>query len=570
MEHLVEVGIDRIIRIGGRSTSKVLEGKNIRDIAINETKTRNEKQIIGSNFAEIENLEKLVQQTLKAAARSRTIKWANIERSIKKIFPNVHPQFSRVDKEGFKQVSKLDLLERWKTGLGENLGKLNRPLRDIGRILPVADHSIYRLALEDRETLLDHMVEKVRASFLGTISGVVEEEIGRRAQINNVHDEVDRRLLETADVIGVTTMGLAKRISVLQHVNAKVIICEEAGEVLEAHMLSTLIPSVEHLIQIGDPQQLRPQISDFKLSVESQEGRMYQLDRSQFERLTVVKQGDRRFPVAQLNVQRRMRPQIAGLIRNTLYPGLKDHVTVESLPDVVGIRKNVFWYDHTNHEDCGNSAARQRSQSNFWEVEMVHALVRHIVRQGVYSSQDIAVLTPYVGQLQKLRAVMRKDFEIVLSERDDETLAKDGFVEDLALESEPKPPPKRLVEKKKMSDLLRIATVDNFQGEEAKVIVVSLVRSNNENRVGFLKTTNRINVLLSRAQHGMYLFGNSQTYSRIPMWSQVIDILRENNSIGEALALCCPRHLETEILVTKPEDFALLSPEGGCREPCNR
>ena len=67
------------------------------------------------------------------------------------------------------------------------------------------------------------------------------------------------------------------------------------------------------------------------------------------------------------------------------------------------------------------------------------------------------------------------------------------------------------LEKKKLSELLRVATVDNFQGEEAKVIIVSLVRSNNEKKVGFLRTTNRINVLLSRAQHGMYLIGNADT-----------------------------------------------------------
>lgn len=59
---------------------------------------------------------------------------------------------------------------------------------------------------------------------------------------------------------------------------------------------------------------------------------------------------------------------------------------------------------------------------------MTAALVRHIVRQGAYSSSDIAVLTPYSGQLQKLRLHMRKEFEISLSDRDEEVLAKDGFI----------------------------------------------------------------------------------------------------------------------------------------------
>lgn len=42
---------------------------------------------------------------------------------------------------------------------------------------------------------------------------------------------------------------------------------EEAGQVLEAHSLATLVPSVEHLIMIGDPQQLRPTINNYSTSV---------------------------------------------------------------------------------------------------------------------------------------------------------------------------------------------------------------------------------------------------------------------------------------------------------------
>jgi superfamily I DNA and/or RNA helicase len=55
------------------------------------------------------------------------------------------------------------------------------------------------------------------------------------------------------------------------------------------------------------------------------------------------------------------------------------------------------------------------------------------------------------------------------------------------------------VQKTTLLNALRIATVDNFQGEEAKVIVVSLVWNNDKRKCGFLKTSNRINVLLSRA-----------------------------------------------------------------------
>src|SRR5258708_2330707 len=107
--------------------------------------------------------------------------------------------------------------------------------------------------------------------------------------------------------------------------------------------------------------------------------------------------------------------------------------------------------------------------------------------------------------------------------------------------------------------MLRIATVDNFQGEEAKVIIVSLVRSNKEKKVGFLRTTNRINVLLSRAQHGMYLIGNTDTYSNVPMWAQVLHMLQATDSVGKAIGLCCPRHLDTEMQAFEPIDFEKLS-----------
>ena len=55
---------------------------------------------------------------------------------------------------------------------------------------------------------------------------------------------------------------------------------------------------------------------------------------------------------------------------------------------------------------------------------------------------------------------------------------------------------------------VRVTTVDNYQGEENDVIILSLVRSNQEGSVGFLGTDNRVCVALSRARNGFYAFGN--------------------------------------------------------------
>lgn len=574
MEHLIEVGIEKVVRIGSQSKSTILEGKNLRLVSKSESRTKSEGYAVAMAIQAQEAQEKKIKKILSALHGSQKRRdWANIKAYLSSMHPRIHRQFDRVDEDGFTTIGG-EPFDNWAGGrLPDESNGVSA--KTIEQLLAQATRNVYSVSTHDRKRLVAHWVEDIRDEKSNELFDEVKAAEKAQQETINVYDEVDRRILQTADVIGVTTSGLAKRIAVLQHVKCKVVICEEAGEVMEPHMLSALLPSVEHFIQIGDHQQLRPQINNYDLSLESQQGSLYQLDRSQFERLSNGEPGRSVFPVAQLNVQRRMRPQISTLIRETMYHRLLDHETTKALPDVVGMRKNVFWLDHDNFEEGTRADEQQRSQSNLWEVDMTHALVRHIVRQGIYSSTDIAVLTPYTGQLQKLRAKMRNDFEIVLSERDQETLVKEGFhTEEATLETNQtsshlnagtKP-----LEKRKMSELLRIATVDNFQGEEAKVIIISLVRSNKERRVGFLRTKNRINVLLSRAQHGMYLIGNTDTYSNVPMWAQVHDMLQGTNAVGKALGLCCPRHTDTEIQVVQPEDFTRLSPEGGCQLTCDR
>jgi len=551
----------------------------LRVVSKGESKSKTEGYLLAMTYQALEKEEKTTRKLLGLLhGITKRREWANMKTYLLQRHPLIHRQFLRIDEDGFKTVGR-DPFDIW---MSDNLvasqeqpGGLNRPAILIPGLLAQARQNVHSISRDDRHRLVAHWVEEIRADATDELFESVNEAKRLQKELTNVHDEVDRRVLQTADVIGVTTTGLARRMATLQRIRSKVIICEEAGEVMEPHMISALLPSVEQFIQIGDHEQLRPQINNFKLSLESQHGQPYQLDRSQFERLSVGEPGRYAFPLAQLNVQRRMRPEISSLIRHTIYPRLIDHEDTKRFPDVVGMRNNVFWLDHENMEEGAQADVHQKSHSNLWEVDMVHALVRHVLRQGVYSSTDIAVLTPYTGQLQRIRTKMRNDFEVVLSERDKETLEKEGLAVDeasteinqasLHADSEARP-----LQKKKMSELLRVATVDNFQGEEAKVVIVSLVRSNKVRKVGFLKTTNRINVLVSRAKHGMYLIGNADTYSNQPMWANIQSMLQGAGLVGKAFALCCPRHPDTEIQVFQPDDFARLSPEGGCQLACDR
>jgi len=546
-------------------------------VSQSEPKTRSERYLLGSTFGALEKEELSIRSILGVLQTGgQRPGWVTLKRYLQLRHGRIYAQFSRIDRDGFEKVGA----EPFDVWLEENPSKgkavTERATRTVSELLIAARSNVNSLSSTERHALVKFWADELRTEKTDELFELVGNANKLRKTITNVHDDIDRRVLQTAAVIGVTTTGLARRITALQHVECKIVICEEAGEVMEPHMISALLPSVEHFIQIGDHQQLRPQINNFKqLSLESHQGKAYQLDRSQFERLSERVTGRPSFPVAQLNIQRRMRPDISMLIRETIYPRLKDHETTRKLPDVVGMRQNVYWLSHSNPEAGKQTDMQQKSHSNAWEVALTAALVRHIIRQGVYSSTDIAVLTPYGGQLQKLRTAMRNDFEIVISDRDQETLAKEGLdIENSSSDdgrmTASSERPNTSLQKKTLNELLRLATVDNFQGEEAKIVIVSLVRSNDIHKVGFLKTTNRINVLLSRAQHGMYLVGNAETYSKVPMWAQVLAMLRSKDSVGEALELCCPRHIDTKILVTEPEDFARLSPEGGCRLACDK
>jgi hypothetical protein len=397
----------------------MLEGYNLRDISKKETKTRTESYEIAMAYRDLEDCEMEATKLLgRLHAIYRKGEWSSLDRHLSQKYRKIHDQFQEVDSEGFTSVGPHPF-ERWKFGSkADKKQAATANTINLTNIIQKANTNVNSLNYPEKYALMKKWIDEVCFDIIASFSAVVDKATETQQRKSKIHDESDRRILQGADVIGVTTSGLAKRISLLKHVRCKVIICEEAGEVMEPHMISAMLPTIEHCIQIGDHEQMRPTINNFKeLSLESAHGLLYKLDRSQFERLSIGEKGRPSVPVAQLEVQRRMRPEVSTLIRETIYPRLSDHTSTLNLPDVMGMRKNMFWLDHRYLEnDRESDIHHSKSASNPWEVDLVHAMVRHVVRQGVYRSSDIAVLTPYTGQLQKLRSAMHGDFEIVLSD----------------------------------------------------------------------------------------------------------------------------------------------------------
>lgn len=447
---------------------------------------------------------------------------------------------------------------------------LNRPLETL-----LADGTMWSFSRRERERLDAYWSAEIRQRLHDDQLDDFKSLRSKHEDVLKKHqeskDEIRRQLLSDIHIVGCTTTGAAKLTSLLKSLSPRVMLVEEAGQVLEAHVLGSLVPSVEHLILIGDPLQLRPTLNNYSLSMDNKRGKqIFKFDMSLMERLAT-----NGLAMSQINVQRRMRPTISNLIRKPLYPALQDHELVHSYPNVRGLSKNVFFFSHAHRENDGGDESS--SKYNTFEVKMIKDLVLYLLRQGCYSDDgDIVVLCAYLGQLARVRDELGTEVAVIIDGRDKENLAEQ---EEEELEENDVPQVSRV----QVTKRVRLRTVDNYQGEEAKIIILSTVRnagSKNDDldvtpaygrpTIGFLASENRTNVALSRAKEGLFILGNAaQLASRSRMWRSVVEQLEEIHSVGNAFPVSCQRHPATIKLVSQPGTLPLFAPDGGCLEPCN-
>lgn len=123
---------------------------------------------------------------------------------------------------------------------------------------PAGEHNIWRLPIDDRKALIAKWTNEIdRKAVLRDILKIhfEHQEAVRQLQLNR--QSTDVRCLLKQKVIGMTTTACASNWDLLKKLDLKVVICEEAGEVMESHTLCTMFQSLEHAVFIGDPLQLR-------------------------------------------------------------------------------------------------------------------------------------------------------------------------------------------------------------------------------------------------------------------------------------------------------------------------
>ncbi|CAE6467693.1 unnamed protein product [Rhizoctonia solani] len=453
----------------------------------------------------------------------------------------------------------------------KNIPKVPNTTRPLDILLK--NPRVWNMSRSERTML--HEAWSIEASDLTHVGQIKDFEDFRESHVKasgqhkEITDQLKAEILSRSDIVGCTTTGAAKLISMLSGMSPKVMIVEEAGQVLESHILASLVGSVEHVILIGDPLQLRPNINSYKMATENPKtGKIYKFDQSLMERLS-----SSGFPMSQIDVQRRMRPEISSLIRNTLYPNLKDNDRVLAYPNVRGMYKNMFFMSH-NHKEVGGGEDSV-SKHNSFEVDMIYDLVLHLLKQGCYNKpKNIVILAAYLGQIPKLRKKLQEIVTIVIDDRDAELLDEHTMDQEETA----------TVKQVELSKQVVIRTLDNFQGEEGEVIILSLIRNSGtpfdketsslehvkgRAPIGFLKSLNRTNVGLSRAKHGLYIFGNAPELAQgSQMWSDVLKELNSSECLGSKLPIACHRHRDYVQWIDRPGVIPVVSPKGGCLQPC--
>lgn len=294
-------------------------------------------------------------------------------------------------------------------------------------------------------------------------------------------DFAKAELIKQASVICCTCVTAGQKL--FNKYNFPFVLIDEAVQATEPLSLIPCAYNAIKLILVGDHKQLGPTILNKEVV-------KYGYKQSLFERLLRVGV----MPYL-LSIQYRMHPDLCAFPSEYFYNGLLKSGTT---PTRVLDFPNNFFYMCNGKEEVSQSGTSYYNKS---EAVLVENIIRMLFKNGV-SEQQIGVITPYEGQR--------------------------SYILGRIFGNEP--------------GNLEISNVDGFQGREKDFIIVSLVRSNVYQGIGFVADKRRMNVTLTRAKHGLVIIGNAFTLYKNDIWANLLNWYDERNNIYEgplnALKVC--------------------------------
>lgn len=302
-----------------------------------------------------------------------------------------------------------------------------------------------------------------------------------RSRATEIEMSINQQLFGEARVIASTLVGSANRI--LEGQKYATLFIDEAAQALEA---ACWIPirRATRVVFAGDHCQLPPTVKSYEALREG-------LGVTLMERIVRQKPD----AVTLLTTQYRMNEDIMRFSSEWFY-----HGKVESAPDVrlrsvLDYDIPMLWIDTADmscrEEFVGESYGRINKTEARLTLAALQLYFDKVGRERILSERiDVGIISPYRAQVQFLRHLIKAD---------------PWF--------------------KPYRHLITVNTVDGFQGQERDIILISLVRANDEGQIGFLRDLRRMNVAITRARMKLIILGDAPTMTRHPFYKRLYEYI---------------------------------------------
>lgn len=313
------------------------------------------------------------------------------------------------------------------------------------------------------------------------------ETLRERATALEVRIQAD--IFMQARVVACTLIGSAY--AILERRRFSTLFIDEAAQALEPACWAA-IAKCDRVVMSGDHCQLPP-------TVKSPEAMKEGLGRSLMERVVWTHP----YCVSQLNVQYRMHRDIMDFPARWFYHGRLQADPLVADRQVTPLDTPLMWID-TSQCGYGERQSRSLSRTNADEARLLIRTLREYIESiGITRVEDerldFGIISPYRAQVRLIRRLLKLQ----------------RFF-------------------RRLQGLITVGTVDGFQGQERDVIILSMVRDNEEGQIGFLRDLRRMNVAITRARMKLIVLGNAATLARHPFYATLLGHFQER---GDFLVL---------------------------------
>lgn len=303
-----------------------------------------------------------------------------------------------------------------------------------------------------------------------------------KSRATEIECRINAQLFGEARVIASTLVGSDNRVMAGQKFTTLFI--DEAAQALEA---ACWIPMkrTTRVIFAGDHCQLPP-------TVKSMEAMRGGLAKTLMERIVENKPE----VVTLLNMQYRMNERIMKFSSEWFYDGKMVAAPEVGHRGILDYDRPMTWIDTSGTEAyeqfVGESFGRINKREATLTLDKLQEYFEKIGKQRILNeSIDVGIISPYRAQVQYLRQQIKK---------------REFF--------------------RPFNKLISVNTVDGFQGQERDIIIISLVRSNNEGQIGFLNDLRRMNVAMTRARMKLIIMGNAETMSHTGFYKKLFEFVK--------------------------------------------